>query len=322
MNEQNQLTTERNATVIAAEINAIKEQVRGTVLSASIEIGRRLAEAKRMIPHGSWTSWLQESLAYSERTAQNLMKLADEYGTGVPPSLSDMSTTQAVLLLGVPGGEREAFMEEHADDSTRELKEAVAALKAERDRMQTTIDELTANATDGSAEREQAERAAQEAANQAQQLRAELERLKQETENAAKQDNQKELKKLNAKLAAAEKAEQQAKATLEQAQKAAEDSRADADRLKQELEQAGKPIIQQVIPEEVQTELARLRAQASRASGESELRAAFESLKASYELLVQKLGNVREADADTASKYGAAFGKALRVMAERVEGDK
>ena len=61
----------RTEEVIAAEIRVIKEQTRVAVLSGAIEIGRRLAEAKAIVPHGQWGAWLEENVDYSERTAQN-----------------------------------------------------------------------------------------------------------------------------------------------------------------------------------------------------------------------------------------------------------
>ncbi len=44
----------RTIDTIAAEINGIKEQVRATVVSGAIEIGRRLKEAKSLVPYGEW----------------------------------------------------------------------------------------------------------------------------------------------------------------------------------------------------------------------------------------------------------------------------
>ena len=92
----------RTIDTIAAEINGIKEQVRATVVSGAIEIGRRLKEAKSLVPYGEWGAWLERSVDYSERTAQNMMRIADEYGKTDPQALADLSVTQAVLLLGVP----------------------------------------------------------------------------------------------------------------------------------------------------------------------------------------------------------------------------
>ena len=75
-----ELAISRTPEVIAAEINVIKAQTREVVCKSAIEIGRRLVEAKRCVPHGSWGAWLEENVEYSERTAQDLMKMFEEYG--------------------------------------------------------------------------------------------------------------------------------------------------------------------------------------------------------------------------------------------------
>lgn len=134
----------RTIDTIAAEINGIKEQVRATVVSGAIEIGRRLKEAKSLVPYGEWGAWLGRSVDYSERTAQNMMRIADEYGKTDPQALADLSVTQAVLLLGVPAEERGAFLAENdvPSMSTRELQAQIEALREEKKKMQLTIDEL------------------------------------------------------------------------------------------------------------------------------------------------------------------------------------
>ena len=48
--------------IIAAEINFYKEQTRKITLLNCSEIGRRLREAKRLIPHGEWGNWLEDQV--------------------------------------------------------------------------------------------------------------------------------------------------------------------------------------------------------------------------------------------------------------------
>ena len=61
-------------TGIASEIRALEKQTRENV----IKIGKMLIEAKKIAGHGGWLPWLQHSFAWSERTAQNYMKIAAE----------------------------------------------------------------------------------------------------------------------------------------------------------------------------------------------------------------------------------------------------
>jgi hypothetical protein len=132
------LAIQRTPAIIAAEINSIKHQTMQMVLCNSIEIGNRLIEAKGMLEHGEWGKWLKENVDYSQSTANNLMRVAEEYGAdqfalfganAKSQALANLSYTQAVALLGIPEEERETFVEEHDVEnmSTRELQQAIKA---------------------------------------------------------------------------------------------------------------------------------------------------------------------------------------------------
>lgn len=60
---------------LVSEIRMITEQTKQVVLFNSIEIGRRLTEAKAMVKRGTWGTWLKERVDYSQRTANNFMKM-------------------------------------------------------------------------------------------------------------------------------------------------------------------------------------------------------------------------------------------------------
>ena len=134
----NTLISERTPLLIAAEINTIKHQSRRIVLASAIEIGRRLKEAKALLKHGEWGNWLKESVYYSQRTADYLMQLYEEYGPKILASsdsiensnsqpVANLTYTQALILLGLPEEERNSFItENHVDNmSVRELQQAV-----------------------------------------------------------------------------------------------------------------------------------------------------------------------------------------------------
>ncbi len=123
----------RTPEIIAIEINSIKEQTKNIVLQNSIEIGRKLVEAKSLLPHGEWGKWLEKSVAYSQRTANDLMRIFNEYGSSQITFLGDnlnsqtyanLSYSNALALLGLPSDTREKFVEENnvEDMSARELK--------------------------------------------------------------------------------------------------------------------------------------------------------------------------------------------------------
>ena len=130
------LITERTPLVIAAEINMIKEQTEKVVLNNAVEVGRRLKEAKEILQHGEWLKWLEESVSYTERTAQRFLLVFDAYGDKQPAAhnagaqtqrLPNMTYSQALILLGVPEEEREQFIAEMDIEnmSVRELQKAV-----------------------------------------------------------------------------------------------------------------------------------------------------------------------------------------------------
>lgn len=92
---------------------------------AVLTIGRCLIEAKDMLPHGEWLPWLAEKVGYSEKTAQNFMRLAREISN--PQALADLGATKALKLLALPPEEREAFVADHnvIDMTTRQLDQAI-----------------------------------------------------------------------------------------------------------------------------------------------------------------------------------------------------
>ena len=126
------LTNTRTPEVIAAEVRALT----ATVLTNVIEIGRRFAEAKALLPHGEFGAWLENSTGYSQRTANNFMRLFDAYGDqqasmfGANPNsqaFANLPYTKALALLSVPEEEREDFAREVDAESIslRELQERI-----------------------------------------------------------------------------------------------------------------------------------------------------------------------------------------------------
>lgn len=162
-----------NRTVqIATEINTIKQQAARQLLGASIQIGERLCEAKELVPHGEWAAWLENNVDYSASTAQNLMRIAREYGSqqmslsGKTPAeiFSGLSYSQAVALFALPEHEREEFVEQNDVESmsSRELAQAIADKKA----ADAEVERLTAEVERQREELTEAKRTAKEAASQ------------------------------------------------------------------------------------------------------------------------------------------------------------
>ena len=130
----------RTLEVIGAEIRehtaSMEYHMRGTIYEA-VEIGRRLAEARDIAPHGTWLDFLKRETAFSHDKANNLIKVFEAYGEqqkslfGTEVSNSDtyrnLSFSKALALLALPEGARETFVETHDVEkmSTRDLKEAI-----------------------------------------------------------------------------------------------------------------------------------------------------------------------------------------------------
>lgn len=129
----------RTVETVTLEIRTLQHQAQGIILNYAIEIGRRLEEAKAMLPHGEWGAWLKRELDYSQSTAQNFMRVFREYGDsqqslfgGAPKSqtFGNLTYSKALRLLAIPDEEeRERFALENDVEhmSTRELNEALKA---------------------------------------------------------------------------------------------------------------------------------------------------------------------------------------------------
>jgi len=186
---------ERNPNIIASEIEAIKNQTKTILLSASMEIGKRLKEVKAMLPHGTWGTWLQDNVDYSERTAQNLMALHDTYSGMSPAQIEGIGYSQAVALLGIEGELLTEAIENNDIPamSTQDVEELAKQLREEqkaRAGIQLELDILKGadqRAKDAETAKTNAENAAAKekqdrikAENEAKRLRQELEDLDKE----------------------------------------------------------------------------------------------------------------------------------------------
>lgn len=132
----NKIVTVRDVEIVTAEIVTIKRQAQQVLITAAIEIGRRLTEVKAMVPHGEWGRYLEERVEYSQSTANNMMKIYREYGSeqeslfdgfAKSQAFANLNYTQALALLSVPAEDRERFAEENdvANKSTREIQELI-----------------------------------------------------------------------------------------------------------------------------------------------------------------------------------------------------
>lgn len=123
----------RTLDTVAAEIRTFT----ASMLVNILEIGRRLCEAKEMVPYGQFGTWVEENTGYSRSTANNFMRLFQEYGNTQGSlfgaevedvqTFGKLSYSKALALLQLPAAEREEFVAENPVESmsTRELEKAI-----------------------------------------------------------------------------------------------------------------------------------------------------------------------------------------------------
>lgn len=240
----------RTPAIIAGEIRTFT----ASMLNNIIEIGRRLCEAKELLPYGEFGAWVKRETGYSSSTAGNFMRLYQEYGADQgslfgaevdSQTIGKLSYTKALALLQVPREERETVAAELDAEhlSTRELEAAIRerdeAIRARNKALQEAeeahgrIKELEARPVEVVVGRD--EKAIQAAAEEA--------RKKAEAAGAA------EVKRLEAELKEAQKAREDAEAALKnqnakgaedrtELEKEAETARAEAETLRKKLKAA------------------------------------------------------------------------------------
>ncbi len=303
-----EVTVIRTPEIVAAEINSIKYQTRNIVLFNSIEIGRRLVEAKGMMDHGNFGDWLKSAVDYSQSTANNLMKIYDEYGSdqgalfgdnAKSQTLGNLTYSQAVALLGIPREEREAFVQENDVEalSVRKLQELVKE------------HELKLQAVEGK-NKDLAEKAAQLNSR----LKAsddQVADLKIKLSNAAEQA--KNAQGDGAEALAKEKAELQRQLASAEVE------------LKKLQDEANAPVtietqIIEKVPEDILAELEALRSKEAnyqKSAGALAFKMHFDALSSGFNELLSALRAID--DAETVEKYKGAVKKLLMAMEAKVE---
>lgn len=308
--------------ILAAEINSIKNQTRRIMLYNSIEIGRRLTEAKQLLPHGEWGKWLEKSVDYSQSTANNLMRIFEEYGAdqltllednAKSQALGNLSYTQAIALLGVPEQEREKFVEEHDIEkmSTRELQKAIKereqALKEKEE-----LEEKLKAAEEKFKEEEEANIQLEEIIDKhytrTQELSKELEETKQQLLKAQGKDDVEETERLQTLLSETESELLNSQRKIEELEK----------QLNEKPKETMKETIIEKIPEKIEKELEELRRKAQDNTAALKFQLVFDDLSKKFREMLQTLKEIKETDTETYDKYSNAVSTLIKMMQERL----
>lgn len=336
-----ELQTTRTLDIVAAEIRTFT----ASMLNNVIEIGRRLVEAKEMLPYGEFGTWVRENTAYSVSSANNFMRLYNEYGAAQgslfgaytdSQTFGKLSYSKALALLAVPAEEREEFAEAHHVESmsTRELEQAIRERDAARAQAE-AVEQLRADAVK---DVEELERFIAEQDEKLANARVELDEARgkitelenrpvevavQEPDPAevrkqidaavkeAKAAAGQEQKKLKDKLAEAEKRKKELEAEIERQKKEASEAEKKAVEEKTGLVSIEKARLEREV-EELKKKLAM--SDAAVAS----FKVLFDQAQDILNRLIGALGGV--ADQETSGKLREATAKLLAVYGEKVRG--
>ena len=327
----------REIGVITAEIRDLCRQAQTMALLYAVEIGRRLEEAKSALPYGEWGKWLKNEVEFSQSTANNFMRLFEEYGSAQisifgasvdSQTFANLPYSKALQLLAVPKEEREEFAKSvgAADLSVSELKKAIAerdSARAEAEKERKAAEEALARENELCDRLSEAEGAIAEA----EERKAEAIRLKKEFDEVTK---------------ALEDARSNAKALQEKLKKAEEDPKIPKkvlDKVRKEADEAAKKVAEAESGKELEAIKAALKAAetekaaaerlAAEAKGrlsavEKQLKVAnpevaafkalFDSMQAMAGTLKGKIATIRQSDAEVADRLAAAlkaFGASL-----------
>lgn len=198
---ENQMQSVREISVVTAEIKELCRQAENMALMYAIEIGRRLCEAKGVLEHGEWGEWLKNEVNFSQRTANNFMRLYSEYGASQLCFFQENSNSQpfanlpyskALKLLAVPFDEREEFAEsvdvenisvKELEAAIRERDAAIEEKKAAEERAE-ELEEKMAAVENASAQVASKEAEAEELKTKLEKVEAELLKSRTETQKA------------------------------------------------------------------------------------------------------------------------------------------
>lgn len=189
--EEKMMSASRDIGIVTEEIKSLKQRAQTMAMWFVIEIGKRLIEAKEVLPHGEWGGWLKNEVEFSQSTANNFMRLYEEYGDrqvslfgplANSQSIANLPYSKALKLLSLPADERESFAQKAEDMSVKQLEAAIrerneAAQRAEEEKQRAEAAEEKLR------ELQNFEQTAREAENDAKMMRIKAEETEKELEN-------------------------------------------------------------------------------------------------------------------------------------------
>ena len=263
---------EKSTEELTEKANTLYQQMQliGTLgIQVAAQAGQCLTVIKERVGHGNWGDWCKQNLQFSERKAQNMMKLSAEmHGKNSifanPQTFADIEISKVYELLSAPEEVQKAMIEnpEAEDMNVREFKDEIRRLKEELAeerakkkineseeelaQAKKRIEELTKELNLHSSEKSEAEwqkeldslkseieKETKKAAKAAEKLKAAQSEMERKAEAAAEEAVEK------AKKEAAEKFKEENKILIDSNRQAAEE----IDRLQKRLENNTQPEI-------------------------------------------------------------------------------
>lgn len=299
---------ERTATEIAIEIQVIKQQTMQTVAAACFQIGKRLCEAKELVPAGEWLTYLQEQLDYKPTTAENLMRIYKEYGdeqvdllSGKSPAelFGSLNQSQMVAMFSLSMEDRKELLEDHPDlpemsarDVQKLVKEKQEA-EAERDRERK--------------QREKAEKLTTDQANRADKAEAKTQKLKAELEQAKSQTSMiaGDMEEKNKKIA-----------ELEEQLQCLQNQPIEATYT--EFSEEEKEKIRQEARAEAAAEIEKANKKANVSHAVQQINFSFKEIQRLFETVQTSLQECQEKEPETGGRLASVIADTLRNMADIV----
>ena len=350
MQTVNAATPQREISVVTAEVRELKFKAQKMAVSFAIEIGRRLAEAKSILPHGAWGDWLEKEVEFSQSTAGNYMKVFTEYGDrqlslfdvlSNSQTIQNLDYTKALKLLAVPEDEREAFAEEVDAEhlSVRELEAAIrerneARAQAEEERQKAAeyedaLEKVKAarkKAWEKAEEYEEALRIAVSARDQALEKAEQVDSLQQRLADALANPRVPDRERIKIEKAARAQAEEAGAKKLEAAkQQAKKDAEAAAKKAAEELkaaQQKAEEARQKQRAAEMAADKARMELEEARNKAKlsnpdvAAFKALFDGLQGQIAKIRELLCRISAEDPATAEKLGRALAAVAANLTE------
>ncbi len=288
-------------------------------IQMAAEAGRCLTVIKERVGHGNWGDWCKRNLQFSERKAQNMMKLSNEMREknsifSNPQTFADIEISKVYELLAAPEEVQKAMIEnpESEDMNVREFKDEIRRLKEElaEERAKEKINESEEELAQAKEKIEeltrqlslhQNEKSEDEWQKELNDLKSQIEKETKKAENAAEKLKaaQTEMEK-KAETAAEEAAE---KAKKEAAEKFKEENKFLIDSNRQAAEEIDR--LQKRIENNTQPEIAGFKIHA-------------DQLQQSFNACVEAAAHIETTDAEQAQKMRVALKTILQKLQESI----